>query len=303
MTVVTAHLLLDQIDAAIKADQGAAYRTKLGEIILHFHDAFRGQEEGFRSHMGASIIGLKCPREVWYKFRWVSKGRHEGRIIRLFNSGHLFEPKIVAMLLACGIQVFQQDANGEQYKVSDCDGHFGGSGDGVLFGVPDVPSDTWCLLEAKTHNDKSFKDVEKHGVRVSKPEHFAQIQVYLLKMGLSVCLYVAANKNDDSLYLELVHVESHIGEQLIDRAKTIIYMQHAPDPISNTPGWHECSFCDYKTICHLKDYPDSNCRTCYYSRPVQDGKWFCDKVGRQQYLTKEMQLSGCEEYVVNQSFE
>lgn len=45
------------INEAIAADQGAQFRVHLGKILLHITDAYRGKDEGFRSHLGASLIG------------------------------------------------------------------------------------------------------------------------------------------------------------------------------------------------------------------------------------------------------
>ena len=30
------------------------------------------QGDGFRDHLGASIIGKSCARALWYDFRWVT---------------------------------------------------------------------------------------------------------------------------------------------------------------------------------------------------------------------------------------
>ena len=29
--------------------------------------------DGFRSHLGASLIGKECERALWYDFRWVTR--------------------------------------------------------------------------------------------------------------------------------------------------------------------------------------------------------------------------------------
>ena len=41
-----------------------------------------------------------------------------------------------------------------------------------------ICANTKCFAEFKTHNKKSFDDVEKHGVKKSKPVHFSQMQIY-----------------------------------------------------------------------------------------------------------------------------
>ncbi len=41
---------------------------------------------GFRSHLGASLIGKECERAIWFDFRWVTRARHPGRLLRLFET-------------------------------------------------------------------------------------------------------------------------------------------------------------------------------------------------------------------------
>lgn len=43
------------------------------------------QGDGFRDHLGASLIGKSCARALWYDFRWATPARHTGRILRLFE--------------------------------------------------------------------------------------------------------------------------------------------------------------------------------------------------------------------------
>ena len=40
------------------------------------------QGDGFRDHLGASIIGKSCARALWYDFRWITPARHSGRLLR-----------------------------------------------------------------------------------------------------------------------------------------------------------------------------------------------------------------------------
>ena len=49
-------------------------------IMASYEDA---QGDGFREHLGASLIGKSCERALWYDFRWATRSRHDGRILRL----------------------------------------------------------------------------------------------------------------------------------------------------------------------------------------------------------------------------
>lgn len=298
MAIHLARRTLDAINSSLEKDQGAAYRVFLGQVIPHIGDAYRGEDKSpFRAHMGASGIGKDCARAIWYSFRWFTKPHHEGRILRLFNRGHLEEARFIALLLSIGVQVFQQDENGKQFRISDAGGHFGGSGDGVGIGIPDLPPDMPCLLEFKTHGDKSFNKLVKEGVQNSKYEHYIQMNMYMRKMNLTVSLYGAVNKNTDELYLELVMLDTIIADQFIDRGRQLVFMPQPPKRINESPGWFGCTYCDHKGVCHLKKEPERNCRTCFYSRPGEDGKWRCHNAGAEEcVLTEEMQLAGCNAY-------
>lgn len=300
-TVIKAVKTMQAIETAIAKDQGAAYRQHLERVLPHIGDAYRGEDSPFRTHLGASVIGQECGRAIWYGFHWATKPSFSGRILRLFNRGHLEEGRFIAALLTIGVQIFQQDEHGKQFRISDVGGHFGGSGDGVAIGIPDLPEGTACLLEFKTHSDKSFQKVVKEGVRSAKFEHYVQMQTYMSKMGLVCALYGAVNKNDDDFYFEIVHLDTATAEQFRDRARQIILMRQPPAKINESPGWFGCQWCDHKAVCHLNSKPAVNCRTCKYSEAREDGTWVCHAsintiAGEAVVISKETQLTGCDTY-------
>jgi len=242
-------------------------------------------DDGHRTHLGASLIGDSCARKLWYVFRWAQKGDFPARVLRLFNRGHLEEPRIVEWLKDAGVQVWEVDNTGKQYRISGSGGHFGGSMDGVGLGIPDLPEGIYFLLEFKTHNDKSFKDVEKKGVKESKPQHYVQMQVYMRKGQLNHALYIAINKNTDALYLEMVELDKAYADNFLARADRIILAKEAPPRVNNNPTWYECKWCDFNKICHHGAPAEVNCRTCRYCSPADQKQWVC-KLGNnvEEYL-------------------
>jgi hypothetical protein len=298
MAVHLAQRTLDAINSTLEQDQGASYRTFLGQVIPHMGDAYRGEDKNpYRSHMGASGIGKDCGRAIWYSFRWFTRPHFNGRILRLFNRGHLEEARFIALLLSIGVKVYQQDEQGKQFRISDAGGHFGGSGDGIGVGLPDLPADMPCLLEFKTHSEKSFNKVVAEGVRNAKFEHFVQMNMYMRKMGINVALYGAVNKNTDELHLELVPVDTITADQFLDRGRQLVFTPTPPKKLSESPGWFECKFCDHRAVCHLKKEPERNCRTCFYAHPMEDGHWMCgEPTNNSKVLSTDNQLAGCEKY-------
>lgn len=292
--MIIAKETLKLIEDCVARDQGNEFRKQLEIVMPHIGDAYRPSDGGGRSHLGASLIGSECARDLWYGFRWFLKPKFSGRILRLFNRGHMEEGRFIALLLAAGIQVFQQDANGNQFRISHFGGHFGGSGDGIALGIPDIPQGAYALLEFKTHSDKSFKSLQQDGVKRAKPEHYIQMQMYLDDMKLHYAVYFAVNKNDDTIHCEIVVKDEYTAPQMIDRAEMIIFSPKPLRKINEKASWYQCKYCDFSNICHGNAVPDMNCRTCSFSSPERNGTWVCRNTG--EVLDKEMQQKGCEEY-------
>lgn len=315
-TVTVAHATLDAIDAAINADGGAAFRVLEGELFPKAGDAYRGaDDDGARTHLGASLLGRECAREIWYRWRWAGAGRGatEPRMLRLYNRGHLEEPRFIAMLKMIGCEVWTQDENGDQFRITWAGGHAGGSGDGVARGIPELPATTAACAEFKTHGEKSFiklagklddwrahrKDPTRipfpgEGLRLSKLEHFTQMQLYMRKMGLAAGLYMAVNKNTDDLYAELITLDVEYADQFLNRGEQLVYLREPPKKLNESPGFWKCRFCDEHAVCHGGRAPAPNCRTCVRSEVHTDGTWRCGRTG--VVLDKEAQLRGCGDY-------
>jgi hypothetical protein len=313
-TIMVAEKTLDAIDAAMAADGGASFRQWQGKVMPTLDDAYRGEDEPHRGHLGASLVGRDCAREIWYAFRWVHKGTPEPRMLRLYNRGHLEEGRFIALLLMLGLEVWQVDETGKQFRISWADGHAGGSGDGVARGIPDLPPTTPALTEFKTHGEKSFIKLAGkldewrayrkgkgqftgEGLRISKFEHFVQMQTYMRKMGLAAGIYFAVNKNTDDIYAEVIHLDSEFADQFLSRGEQLVQMPGPPKRINESPGFFKCRFCDRHPVCHMGVPPDKNCRTCRFSSPGPEGTWNCSR--HNIVLERSLQLTGCTNYEVS----
>lgn len=252
-------------------------------------------DDGHRPHLGASVIGHKCERYLWLTFRWAKSVRFSGRMLRLFSTGQLEEARIVADLRAIGVQVYDTDVDGKQWRVSGIGGHLGGSMDAAVVGVPEAPK-AWHVAEFKTHNQKSFDDLLKRRVQAAKPRHYAQMQVYMGLTEMDRALYVAVNKNTDDLYVERVEFDVVEFSRLIERARRVIGAAEPPLRISTDPSWWECKMCDFAPLCHQTELPEVNCRTCAHSTPETDGdaRWTCARHNTD--LPLHIQHAGCEQH-------
>ena len=252
------------------------------------------QGDGFRDHLGASIIGKSCARALWYDFRWVTPSRFDGRVLRLFETGHLEEARLVRDLRATGATVLDVDPEtGRQFRVIAHGRHFGGSLDALAYGVREAPK-TWHVVEFKTHATKSFTELTTKGVVVAKPQHAAQMQIYMHLMGLTRALYMAVCKNTDALHIERIDADPAEAQRLLDKAERIIFAQHPPARISDDPAWFECRFCTHHAVCHEGAAAAVNCRTCLHATPVEGG-WHCARHDRA--LDAAMQRVGCSKHL------
>src|SRR5690606_12341698 len=211
------------------------------------------QGDGFRDHLGASIIGKSCARALWYDFRWVTPSCHSGRLLRLFETGQLEEDRMVRNLRATGATVLEVDPDtGRQFRVEAHGGHFGGSLDGVALGLLEAPK-TWHVLEFKTHSGRSFPELAAKGVALAKPQHAAQMQVYVHLTSITRALYVAVCKDTDALHIDRIPADPAEGERLLEKAQLIIHAQHPPERIREDPAWFECRMCPHHGRCHGED--------------------------------------------------
>lgn len=261
-----------------------------------------GQEKEYRSHIGASILARPCMRQVWYIWRWAALEPLPARVLRLLERGQREEEIFFKYLQGIGCEIWPKDpATGEQWRVSFANGHGGGSCDGVARGIPDLPPGTPFLVECKTHKKESFAALEKEGLCGSKPEHFGQTQIYTVKMQLPYALYMAVNKNDDNLHLEIIQPNPQFVATLIDRAERLVSAETPPQRINKSPSYYICKMCMFRDICHTgKVKPLANCRTCRFSKPIDNGKWECTRYDL--ILSKEQQIAGCLEYRLKAGF-
>ena len=249
------------------------------------------QESGYREHLGASGIGADCERAIWFSFRWTTRARHTGRLLRLFQTGHMAEARFVADLRKIGVTVMDVDPeNGRQWNFRDASGHFGGSADGVGIGFAEAPK-AWHICEFKTHSAKSFASLAKDGVEKSKPMHAAQMQVYMHLAGIERAFYLAVNKDTDDLYQERLNYDAETAMRLMVKAERIIGNPNPPAKISADPAWYQCRFCDHSEACHGTAMPERHCRSCLHASPVAAGAWSCQR--HNHTLDRRAQEAGC----------
>lgn len=265
-------------------------RAELAREILKDIDQYcvDTYDDGHRGHLGASLIGDDCERKLWNIFRWLKAEKFTGRMLRLFQRGHIEEKRFVEYLVGIGAQVveFQPDADGnqdkgaQQYRISAVMGHFGGSLDGQIMLPLKYLVPFAMLSEYKTKGTgPGFKKLVKNGVKLEAPVHYSQMCMYGRHYNYKYGLYMCVNKNDDDLHIEIVELDFKLGAQLEEKAEYIITSQRPPAGVSQNPAFFKCKMCTFNQICFGTEEIERNCRSCRNAKPIEGAQWHCDVHG------------------------
>ena len=247
-----------------------------------------------RPHLGASQIGASCQRSVVYGFYWAGKRSIAGKLARIFSLGNHVEDVIIDSIRTVGINHY-----GAQRRISNYNGHGGGSVDGIVSNVPGFDTDEELLFEAKSMNHNNFLECKRKGVQESKPVYYAQLQMYMGRLQLGFAMFIAMDKNTAELYIEMVPFDIHKFDELVCNENMILEAQRIDDfpRIGGTKSWFGCKFCEFTDLCFDNATPLKNCRTCTYSKMINNGKWFCVNPGHE--ISTDDQEVGCSSYVID----
>ena len=209
-----------------------------------------------RQYLGASRLGVACQRALQYEYARarVDPGREfPGQLLRVFRRGHVMEDCMIDWLRLAGFDLRTEKADGVQFGFSLLDGKLQGHVDGVIVAGPEGYAYP-CLWENKCLNSKSWRDLEKHGLAVSKPIYAAQVAIYqaYLQLHEHPALFTAINADNMAIYAEWVPFDGSLAQRLSDRALNIISATEAGEllPRGFTEATHvECRFCSWQDRC------------------------------------------------------
>jgi len=246
-----------------------------------------------------SLIANECERAIWYQLRWATASEViTGVKQRRFDTGNLEEERLLDDLENAGITVERVDpATGAQFRVELADGWLRGKMDGRATGVPEAPK-TVHVIEIKSHNDKSFKELAKKKLKDAKPDHFAQCQAYMKAEHLTRCLYLAVNKNTDELYAERIEFDKVFADRLELKARRIVAADVAPAKLHEDPNakaaW-QCQWCPALPQCHEQRFARVNCRTCINFEFRPGAVAYCTHWNKE--LEYDEQQKGCDKHI------
>lgn len=211
-----------------------------------------------RRYLGASRLGVPCERALQYEFAQapVDYGREaEGRMLRIFERGHVIEDCMVEWLRDAGFDLRTRKADGTQFGFSSADGRLQGHVDGVIIGGPEGFAYP-CLWENKCLGAKSWRDLDKNHLAISKPVYAAQVAVYqaYLELHENPAIFTAVNADTMEIYTELVTFDAALAQRMSDRAAKVITATEAAEllPRSFADQTHfECRMCAWQDRCWM----------------------------------------------------
>lgn len=259
-------------------------RSYLADRISADIDAFSKHvfADERRKYMGASQIGNECNRFLWNNFRWIKEETFDGRMLRLFNTGHREEEMIIMYLRGLGFTVEEIDpATNKQYRIYAASGHVSGSCDGLgLF--PErykIGDHVRLLFEFKSANERISKLVENTGYRDAKPVHWSQTCMYGVGFETEYCLYISKNKNTDGFYVEIEQLDLEFGRRELEKAAALVQLPTPPPTLYQNSMMPPCKWCHFKGSCYGSERAEKNCRSCVNAVPTTnpegEAAWGC----------------------------
>ena len=214
-----------------------------------------------RDYLGASRIGEPCARRLVYEVTHTppDPGKEiEGRSLRIFAAGHVFEDLAIRWLRLAGFDLRTERRDGGQFGFETAGGRIRGHVDGVIVGGPEMGLAWPALWEHKALKASSWSDTAKKGVRLSKPVYYGQMQIYMAYMGLGAALFTALNKDTCELYHEHVRFDPATAQDLSDKAVSVLRAADAGDllpRIAAHADFYLCRFCPFSARCWSEGQP------------------------------------------------
>lgn len=179
---------------------------------------------------------------------------------RLLDTGHREEARLIEELRAIGCEVWDKNPNtGEQFEWTALDGRVQCHADFVVKGLPESPK-TPHYGECKTAKTSDFRAMQKKGLRASKPQHWAQVQIGMHLSGLRRGVYFMVCKETLEIYMERVEYNVDDCMRLMERAARVVNGRSLPDGLRVDD--YRCKWCDHYEICHGDKLPLVSCATC-----------------------------------------
>ena len=114
-----------------------------------------------------------------------------------------------------------------------------------------------ALWGCKCLGNKSWSDLDKKGLAISKPDYVAQVAIYqaYLELHEHPAIFTALNADTMEIYTELVPFDSALAQRMSDRAVKVITATEAGELLPrafNDETHFECRMCAWQVRCWRK---------------------------------------------------
>lgn len=200
-----------------------------------------------RYYIGASSIGNKCSRAIWYGFVGAESTNPSPSLRTTFDIGKRLESLLLGYMEQSGFNLAHATPENNQLFLQDKDVPvFQGHCDALLL----LPSSSPMIIEIKTANTASFSKFKAHGLREWREGYYAQLQSYLGMSGYKRGVLLAIDKNTSELHHEWVDYDDIYYHELKMKALAISTIGEPPEKLNRSPLFWICSMCQYRKVCH-----------------------------------------------------
>lgn len=210
-----------------------------------------------RPYVGASGVGHACERSIQFDYAGAPRETEfKPETLRKFDLGHMGEELARAWFHDAGFSLTQRNQRtGELFAFSQLDGRFKGHPDGVFIDGPPIPGGGYpCLWETKSVGAKTYREIEKQGLKKARPGYYAQVAIYQAYLDLAEhpAIFTVTNLDSGEQLHLLIPFDAEEAQRMTDRAVRIVQATEAqellPRPFKDK-SYFECKFCAFATRC------------------------------------------------------
>jgi hypothetical protein len=210
-----------------------------------------------REYLGASALGGDCERSLQFEFAGAPREREfKPETLRKFDFGHFGEEWARQEFRSAGFDLRQRDRRGELYSFTQMGGRLKGHPDGVFVAGPEDAGLAYpCLWECKSVGAKTYREIERDGLRKARFTYFAQVHIYMayLELTENPALFTVTNLDTGEQMHLSIPFDAEVAQTMTDRAVRIIKATDAgellPRPFAS-PDHFKCrTMCDFPARC------------------------------------------------------
>jgi hypothetical protein len=235
-------------------DYNIAVVDGVRRLLKSQHEASDKVKED-RPYMGISSLGDECRRRIWYKFKGAPAEPFDVRRVSIFETGDLWEERIVKRLRSSGFLVSDrrpEDPDKQWAVFDEVEPQIKGHLDAVMAMDESGPV---VLLEIKSMGSKYYTRFKGSSLYTSHPDYYTQVQLYMLlsrscfDFSIADCVVVAVNKDTDEIHAEIIPLHEQHAKSHLDRARALLKYKTAPSRLSEDPCWWQCKGCQFRKHC------------------------------------------------------